>query len=43
MKGDYQRTIEHIEHTEKIMIKLDGFFYLEVPLIESNMRPKADL
>ena len=34
LKGDYQRTIEH---TENMMIELDSFFYLEVPLIESNM------
>ena len=34
LTGDYQRTIEH---TENMMIELDSFFYLEVPLIESNM------
>ena len=32
--GDYQRTIVQ---TENMMIEIDSFFYLEVPLIESNM------
>ena len=31
---DYQRTIER---TENMMIELDSFFYLVVPLIDSNM------
>ena len=31
LKGDYQRTIKH---NENMMIELDSFFYLEVPLIE---------
>ena len=33
LKGDYQHTIEH---TENMMIEIDSF-YLEVPLIDSNM------
>ena len=34
LKGDYQRTTEH---TENVMIELDSFFYMEVPLIPCNM------
>ena len=35
LKGDYQRTIEHIEN---MMIEFESFFfYLEVPLIQCNM------
>ena len=31
LNEDYQRTVEH---TENVMIELDIFFYLEVPLIQ---------